>query len=112
MDTVPLPSNGWVRLRMRLDDFVGGYMFHCHFIDHEDLGMMMNVVIVDDTQSNRLSTEDVNAFMAADLGADASLDNKLYYNPAYDSFYTSDNFGQASSYQPQCSFPSATQVPD
>ena len=74
--------------------------------------MMMNVVIVDDTQPNKLSISDVNAFMTTDIGEGASLDSQLYYNPAYDGFYTRDNFGEGGAYQSQCSFPSATPLPD
>jgi FtsP/CotA-like multicopper oxidase with cupredoxin domain len=35
-----------VVLRQRYDDYTGGYVFHCHFLGHEDRGMMWNVQTV------------------------------------------------------------------
>jgi len=32
-----------VVLRQRYDDYTGGYVLHCHFLGHEDRGMMWNV---------------------------------------------------------------------
>jgi len=31
-----------VRLLMRFTDFEGLYMYHCHNLEHEDMGMMRN----------------------------------------------------------------------
>ena len=44
-DTVPLPVArngvpGRVVIRMRIQKFTGKYVFHCHILAHEDLGMM------------------------------------------------------------------------
>ena len=44
-DTVPLPvrrgtAPGKVVIRMRINTFTGKYVFHCHILGHEDLGMM------------------------------------------------------------------------
>jgi FtsP/CotA-like multicopper oxidase with cupredoxin domain len=44
-DTVPLPIMtrgvpGRVVIRMRIQRFTGKYVFHCHILGHEDLGMM------------------------------------------------------------------------
>ncbi len=44
-DTVPLPVErggvpGKVVIRMRIRTFTGKYVFHCHILAHEDLGMM------------------------------------------------------------------------
>ena len=44
-DTVPLPVArngvpGTVVIRMRIQRFTGKYVFHCHILAHEDLGMM------------------------------------------------------------------------
>ena len=44
-DTVPLPVSkngvpGKVVIRMRMQRFTGKYVFHCHILAHEDLGMM------------------------------------------------------------------------
>lgn len=39
-DVVTLPARGSVTLRLRLTDFPGRTVYHCHILDHEDLGMM------------------------------------------------------------------------
>lgn len=39
-DTVPLPPGGEVVLRMLFPDFTGRFVYHCHFLIHEDRGMM------------------------------------------------------------------------
>ena len=39
-DVVVVPAYGRVRVRMRFEDFVGSTFYHCHILDHEDLGMM------------------------------------------------------------------------
>jgi len=40
MDVVNVPAGGWVRLRIRFADIPGRTVYHCHILDHEDLGMM------------------------------------------------------------------------
>lgn len=52
-DTVFLPPNGTVRLALRFDgpaDPNTPYMFHCHLLWHEDLGMMGQFVVVEPGQ--------------------------------------------------------------
>lgn len=44
-DTVLVPFGGTVRLRVRFADFAGKSVYHCHILDHEDLGMMGTVEI-------------------------------------------------------------------
>lgn len=39
-------STGYVRIRHRFEDFTGAYVQHCHFLGHEDQGMMTNVQTV------------------------------------------------------------------
>jgi FtsP/CotA-like multicopper oxidase with cupredoxin domain len=39
-DTVNVPKRGTVRIIVRYSDYAGKWMFHCHIVDHEDLGMM------------------------------------------------------------------------
>jgi FtsP/CotA-like multicopper oxidase with cupredoxin domain len=34
-----------VLIRMPLQDFVGKTVYHCHILDHEDLGMIGNLEI-------------------------------------------------------------------
>lgn len=41
------PSTGYkVVMRTRYEDFTGRFVMHCHILDHEDEGMMMDVEIV------------------------------------------------------------------
>ena len=42
-DVVLVPALGWVRLRIPFTDFPGRSVYHCHILDHEDLGMMATV---------------------------------------------------------------------
>lgn len=45
-DTLFLQPGYVVTARTRYEDFTGEYVLHCHILDHEDQGMMMNVKIV------------------------------------------------------------------
>jgi FtsP/CotA-like multicopper oxidase with cupredoxin domain len=45
-DTLPIPPNGSITFRMRFTDFKGAYVWHCHALDHEDMGMMQLVEVV------------------------------------------------------------------
>jgi FtsP/CotA-like multicopper oxidase with cupredoxin domain len=42
-DVVLVPAQGWVRLRIAFTDFAGRTVYHCHILDHEDLGMMATI---------------------------------------------------------------------
>ncbi|WP_456411729.1 multicopper oxidase family protein, partial [Oceanithermus sp.] len=39
-DTVLVPAGGTVRLRVGFADYPGNAVYHCHILEHEDLGMM------------------------------------------------------------------------
>lgn len=39
-DVVNIPANGEVKVLVAFDSFPGRTVFHCHILDHEDLGMM------------------------------------------------------------------------
>jgi FtsP/CotA-like multicopper oxidase with cupredoxin domain len=39
-DVVNVPANSSVKVRIAFDTFVGKTVYHCHILDHEDLGMM------------------------------------------------------------------------
>jgi FtsP/CotA-like multicopper oxidase with cupredoxin domain len=39
-DVVNVPAAGSVTVRIRFDTFPGRTVYHCHILDHEDLGMM------------------------------------------------------------------------
>lgn len=45
-DTVNIPRQGYVKMRSRFVDFRGMFVLHCHILNHEDRGMMMNVEVV------------------------------------------------------------------
>jgi FtsP/CotA-like multicopper oxidase with cupredoxin domain len=44
-DTVVVPRNGSVTFRSRFLDFTGRFVFHCHMMNHEELGMMQVVEV-------------------------------------------------------------------
>lgn len=56
MDSITLPSNqnptdplnpkGEIVIRQRFEDYTGLYVLHCHFLGHEDRGMMLSVQTV------------------------------------------------------------------
>jgi len=44
-DTIWVPKNTEVVIRMRFKDFKGKAVYHCHILPHEDTGMMQNFLI-------------------------------------------------------------------
>ncbi|MFN2320765.1 MAG: multicopper oxidase family protein [Dermatophilaceae bacterium] len=40
LDVVNVPSRGWAKVRIAFERFGGRTVYHCHILDHEDLGMM------------------------------------------------------------------------
>ena len=42
-DTVNIPAGQSVTIQVRFEDFGGTTVYHCHILDHEDLGMMANI---------------------------------------------------------------------
>jgi blue copper oxidase len=44
-DTVLLYPNESVRILVRFKDYKGVYLLHCHTLEHEDDGMMLNVLV-------------------------------------------------------------------
>ncbi|HEY6171131.1 MAG TPA: multicopper oxidase domain-containing protein [Candidatus Kapabacteria bacterium] len=45
-DTLLINGSEYVRVAVRFNDNKGIYMFHCHNLEHEDDGMMVNVEVV------------------------------------------------------------------
>ena len=39
-DSVNVPKHSKVRIAVRFEHFPGKWMYHCHILDHEDMGMM------------------------------------------------------------------------
>lgn len=46
-DTVLVRQGETVKIRINFPDFTGKTVYHCHILDHEDLGMMGNLEIID-----------------------------------------------------------------
>ena len=44
-DVVLIPARGWVRLRIPFTKLTGRTVYHCHILDHEDLGMMATIIV-------------------------------------------------------------------
>jgi FtsP/CotA-like multicopper oxidase with cupredoxin domain len=45
-DTVPIPPDTSVRIQTTFTDYVGKYVYHCHFLDHSSVGMMAQMEII------------------------------------------------------------------
>ncbi len=45
-DTINLPPDSEVTIRLRFADFDGKFVYHCHILSHEDFGMMATVEVV------------------------------------------------------------------
>ncbi|SFV71873.1 Multicopper oxidase [hydrothermal vent metagenome] len=53
-DVVRIPPNSSVRIILKMTDFIdgdNGYMYHCHFLEHEDDGMMGQFTVVQNTRN-------------------------------------------------------------
>ena len=46
-DTINVPANATMRIRMRLDDHPGTWMFHCHILEHAERGMMGELLVTE-----------------------------------------------------------------
>lgn len=44
-DVVNVPAGGQVTVRIAFEDFDGRTLYHCHILDHEDLGMMATIEV-------------------------------------------------------------------
>ncbi len=47
-DTIFVENNYQVHIRTHYERYIGEYVIHCHILDHEDAGMMLNIQIVPD----------------------------------------------------------------
>jgi FtsP/CotA-like multicopper oxidase with cupredoxin domain len=53
-DVVRIPPNGSVKVMVKMIDFIdpnNGYMYHCHFLEHEDDGMMGQFTVIQNRQN-------------------------------------------------------------
>jgi FtsP/CotA-like multicopper oxidase with cupredoxin domain len=46
LDTVLVLPNESVRVQVRFSDHRGLFLYHCHILEHEDMGMMRNFRVV------------------------------------------------------------------
>ncbi len=46
-DTSLLRPGMKVKIALRFEDFTGIYVYHCHNLEHEDMGMMRNYKVVE-----------------------------------------------------------------
>ena len=47
VDTVNLPADGTVVVRIPFLDFTGKFVYHCHILNHADMGMMATVEVTE-----------------------------------------------------------------
>ena len=47
VDTVNLPADGTVTIRIPFLDFTGKFVYHCHILNHADMGMMATVEVTE-----------------------------------------------------------------
>jgi FtsP/CotA-like multicopper oxidase with cupredoxin domain len=66
MDTANIPSSGNIVIRMRFQEFQGQAVFHCHFLTHEDEGMMATIEIVDGSPKTETITSAGGTFVSQD----------------------------------------------
>ena len=56
-DTVMVNSLETVRVLVKFTDYQGIYLFHCHNLEHEDDGMMLNFKVIDPIGIQQIGTE-------------------------------------------------------
>lgn len=44
-DTIWVPRNSEVVIRIRFKEWTGKAVYHCHILPHEDTGMMQNIML-------------------------------------------------------------------
>jgi len=46
-DTVLVWPGERVKVAMKFTHYAGMYMYHCHILEHEDMGMMRNLMVME-----------------------------------------------------------------
>ena len=88
-DTVYIPRGESVSLLMKFDDFASNdnpYMFHCHFMNHEDGGMMGQFLVV----NNAVEDLSVASFTRYGANNQIDLDFKTTPGTTYNLQYSAD----------------------
>ncbi len=44
-DTIDVPANATIKIRLKLEEHPGRWMFHCHILEHAELGMMGELAV-------------------------------------------------------------------
>lgn len=68
--TIP-PNNGSVTIWQRFSDFEGLFVVHCHILQHEDRGMMINILLVPNAD------QDPAAYFNAEKTANCQINNEI-----------------------------------
>ena len=69
-------------VRMAFEDFKGVYVYHCHILPHEDQGMMIALMVVDNTDSSWIAPSLI-------IDREGELDDNLY-NYSVDAYLAQD----------------------
>jgi hypothetical protein len=68
-DTVVVPPNGRVRIWVQYKEYTGKTVFHCHFLAHEDTGMMSTLFIgLPDFTFSRWKDENIDVVLGMSVG--------------------------------------------
>jgi len=69
-DTVVIPPNGRARIWVQYKNYTGKTVFHCHFLAHEDTGMMSTLFIGEpDFTFSRWKVENIDTVIMLCVGA-------------------------------------------
>ena len=64
-DVVLVDNNETVTILIRFDEYAGEYLMHCHNLEHGDMGMMANFLVVDDPGYTWIGVTSDNWFTAS-----------------------------------------------
>lgn len=70
-DVIVLPPGGSATLWQRFSDFEGLFVVHCHILQHEDRGMMINILLVPS------DNQDPAAYFNAEKTANCEINNQI-----------------------------------
>lgn len=82
-----LVEPGYIRIRSRFWDYWGEYVFHCHILIHEDLGMMQNVFVVPDPENADPKKRGYNPCTPVSLSGSAIPGPSGEIDPSSSSFF-------------------------
>lgn len=74
-DTINIPGGEKVTIRHRFSEFDGVFVLHCHILNHEDRGMMINTMIVPNLEPNPA------AYFKAQMDRNAELNQQINGTP-------------------------------